>query len=91
MKWEASSSSINITKRYLRCDTVPLEGYCARDCRFGGDNTREAPDRSLHRVVALSADRWSMLLRGRPIAAIGERRDPRVLDATTWRVSWRRK
>ena len=51
----------------------------------------KAPDRSLDRVVALSADRWSMLLRERPIAAIGERRDPRVLDATTWRVSWRRK
>ena len=32
-----------------------------------------------------------MLLRERPIAAIGERCDPGVLDATTWRVSGRRQ
>ena len=42
-------------------------------------------------MVALSADRWSMLLRERPIAAIGERCDPDVLDATTWRESGRRQ
>ena len=76
---------------YLRWDTVPLNGYWVLVCRcctwwFGGD-TRVNAGRVLDRALARSADRWSMLLRERPRAAIGDRRDPGVLDATAWRES----
>lgn len=78
-------------KIYLRCDTVPLEGCWVLGCRscawwFWGD-TREAADLSFERALALSADRWSMLLMERPIAAIGDKRDPDVFEATACRES----
>ena len=80
---------------YLRWDTVPLDGYWVRVCRcctwwFGGD-TRVNAGRVLERALARSADRWSMLLRERPRAAMGDSRDPGVLDATAWRESTRKK
>ena len=80
---------------YLRWDTVPLDAYWVRVCRcctwwFGGD-TRVNAGRVLERALARSADRWSMLLRERPRAAMGDRRDPGVLDATAWRESTENK